>query len=90
MPKLDASYAFVQKIEGTSKRTITLYRPKTGDSEVVRIRAKTFEANSFKEQSIIRTIEVSEERKWKRDDNGKFYQIDDTEMILKKWNNVKC
>lgn len=90
IPEINEDYAYVQKIDGASKKTVTLYRLKTGDSDVVRIRAKAFESNEFEEGSIIRTIEVSEERKWKRDNEGNFYQIDDTEMILKKWNNVKC
>lgn len=90
IPEIGEDYAYIQKIDGVNKKTVTLYRLKTGDSDVVRIRAKAFENNEFKEGEIIRTLEASEERKWKRNDAGEFYQIDDTEMILKKWNKVIC
>jgi len=41
-------------------------------------------------QMIIKTIEKSDERKWRRDYNGDWYQIDETEPVLTKWSEVKC
>ena len=91
LPKVRAGVAFVQTIAGTQKRTVTLYRLKTGESETVRVRARQFDENPFEEGQLIETIECSEEKKWKKNqETGEFYQIDDTEIILRKWNMIKC
>jgi DNA polymerase III alpha subunit len=91
VPKVRAGAAFVQSIEGERKRTVTLYRLKTGETEIVRVREKQFDSNPFEVGQIIETLECSEEKRWKRNaETGEFYQIDDLETILRKWNIVRC
>lgn len=91
VPKIRAGVAFVQSVEGERKRTVTLYRLKTGETETVRVREKQFDANPFEVGQIIETLECSDEKRWKRNaETGEFYQIDDWETILRKWNIVRC
>lgn len=91
VPKVRAGVAFVQSVEGERKRTVTLYRLKTGETEIVRVREKQFDSNPFEVGQIIETQECSEEKRWKRNaETGEFYQIDDLETILRKWNIVRC
>lgn len=91
VPRIRGGVAFVQSIEGERKRTVTLYRLKTGETEIVRVREKQFDSNPFEEGQIIETLECSEEKRWKRNaETGEFYQIDDLETILRKWNIVRC
>lgn len=91
VPKIRAGVAFVQSVKGERKKTVTLYRLKTGETETVRVREKQFDANPFEEGQIIETLECSEDKRWKRNaETGEFYQIDDLETILRKWNIVRC
>lgn len=91
VPKIRAGVAFVQSVEGERKRTVTLYRLKTGETETVRVREKQFDANPFEVGQIIETLECSDEKRWKRNaETGEFYQINDWETILRKWNIVRC
>lgn len=91
VPRVRAGVAFVQSVDGERKRTVTLYRLKTGETEIVRVREKQFDSNPFEEGQIIETLECSEEKRWKRNaETGEFYQIDDLETILRKWNIVRC
>lgn len=91
VPNVRAGVAFVQSVEGERKRTVTLYRLKTGETEIVRVREKQFDSNPFEVGQIIETLECSEEKRWKRNaETGDFYQIDDLETILRKWNIVRC
>lgn len=91
VPKIRAGVAFVQSVEGERKRTVTLYRLKTGETETVRVREKQFDSNPFEVGQIIETLECSEEKRWKRNaETGEFYQINDWETILRKWNIVRC
>ena len=39
---------------------------------------------------IIKTIAAGEEKKWKKDQDGKWIRIDETEMILYQWSEVEC
>lgn len=91
IPEMAGGYAYVQTVKGDAKRTVTLYYLSTGDTDVVRVRKKDFDMNEIKEGDIINTIECSIEKKWKRNnETGEFYQIDEYETILKKWNKVQC
>lgn len=91
IPEMAGGYAYVQTVKGDAKRTVTLYYLSTGDTDVVRVRKKDFDMNEIKEGDIINTVECSIEKKWKRNnETGEFYQIDEYETILKKWNKVQC
>ena len=90
IPNLEEQYAYVQSIDGVRKKTVVLYRLKTGETETVRIRQKQFDENPINEGDIIKTIESSQERKWKKNkETDEFYQIDESETILKKWSFVR-
>lgn len=86
IPTIGEQYAYVQTIDGVRKKTVSLYRLKTGEIEVVRIRQKQFDESPINVGDIIKTIESSQEKKWGKDkETGEFYQKDEYETILKKW-----
>ena len=89
MPDISEDYAFVTLIDGKYKnKNITLYRLKTGESEVIKVKGRDLNKNPIEVGSIIKTLECSEEKKWGKLPDGEYYQKDDTEIILKKWNIV--
>jgi len=91
IPKLSADYAYVLEVDGKFKnKMVKLYRLKTGEIETYKVKAAKFESSPIMPQMIIKTIEKSDERKWRRDYNGDWYQIDETEPVLTKWSEVKC
>lgn len=91
IPAISLDYAYVLDVNRKyANKIIKLYRLKTGEVESFKVKAKRYDANPIEEQMIIKTIEGGEEKKWKRDENGKFYQIDETEPILYKWSVVQC
>jgi len=86
IPTIREAYAYVQDIRGKDKRTVKLYRLKTGEVDTVRVRKKVFNTNPFEVGDVIKTIECSEENKWRYDkENDKFYQIDEKETLMTKW-----
>lgn len=89
IPSLDSTYAYVVDVNSKYKnRVITLYRLNTGETEVVKVKAKQFEESPISKGDIVKTIESSEEKRWKRDSEGGYYQIDERETILRKWSFV--
>lgn len=90
VPSVDKSYAYIQSIDGIRKKTALLYRLKNGETEIVRIRQRQFNENPIHVGDIIKTIEASQEKKWKKNkETEEFYQIDEYETILKKWSFVR-
>ena len=90
VPTLSEDFAYVSNVNSKYKnRIVTLYRLKTGETEAVKVRAKTFEMRPIEAGQVIKTIEVSEEKKWKKKPDGGFERIDEYENILKKWSEVK-
>ena len=90
LPKCDESVAYITEINDKYyNRLVDLYRLKTGETERVKVKGKTFERDPFKKGDIIQTIAASEERKWRKTTDG-FEQIDELETILKKWRKVEC
>ena len=90
IPSLGEQYCYVQTIEGIRKKTISLYRLKTGETEIVRMKQRVFDENPISEGDIIKTIESSQEKKWGRNkETGEFYQKDEYETILKKYSFVR-
>lgn len=91
IPKLSLDYAYILNVDGKFKnKMVKLYRLKTGEIETYKVKAAKYDANPIMPQMIIKTIEASEERKWRRDSDNNWYQIDETEPILTKWSEVKC
>ena len=90
VPTLSEDFAYVTNVNSKYKnRIVSLYRLKTGETETVKVRAKTFEMRPIEAGQVIKTIEVSEEKKWKKKPDGGFERIDEYENILKKWSEVK-
>lgn len=89
IPIIPTDYAMVTKIDGRYKnKNVTLHRISDGSQEIVKVKGKKLEAQPLNKGDIIKTIERKKDRKWRKDENGDFYQIDDKETILTKWNEV--
>lgn len=85
---LGAEFAMVTKIDGKFKnKNVTLHRLCDGTQEVVKVKGKTLEIHPLVESQIIKTLECKEDKKWRKGDEG-FYQIDEKEIILTKWQEV--
>lgn len=90
LPKISPQYAFVLEVSGKyANKIVKLYRLKTGEIDMFKVKGKALQTNPIEEGMIIKTIEAGEEHKWRKDENGKWYQIEETEIILHKWSNVK-
>lgn len=90
MPNLKPHYAYVLSVEGQKNKFVKLYRLKTGEVEMFKVKEPAFNANPIAEQMIIKTIEAGEEKKWRKTPDGQWTRTDETEMILYRWNEVKC
>ena len=91
LPQLSEQYAYILNVDGKFKnKFIKIYRLKTGETETLKVKADAFNTSPLKEQMIIKTIAAGEEKKWKKDQDGKWIRIDETEMILYQWSEVKC
>lgn len=89
VPNIPNTYAVVTKIDGKYKnKNVTLHRIADGSQETVKVKGKTLELQPLEEGDIIKTVECKEDRKWRKGDDGEFYQIDEKERILTKWNEV--
>lgn len=89
IPSLTMDYAFVMDVNDKyANRVITLYRLNNGEIDKVKVKKKIYESKPILEGMIIRTVEASQERRWKKTPDG-FVQIDEYETILKKWCEVK-
>ena len=87
--KVPMDYAVVTDIpEKYFNKTITLYRIHDGSTEQIKVKGKKLEMQPLKVGQIIKTIEVGEEPKWKKDDMGEWYKTGEKELILKKWSEV--
>lgn len=86
IPSLSLDYAYVTNIDGKFKnKNVTLYRLQNGETEIVKVKAKTFEDNGLTVGDVIKTVECSREKKWGRTPEGEYYQKEEYETILKKW-----
>ena len=90
VPKLPADIAYITDINDKYKnRVITLYRLNSGEVEKVKVKGAIFERNPLVVGQVIKTIDASKERKWRKKPDGGFEQIDEYETILKKWSEIK-
>lgn len=90
IPKLPADLAYITDINDKYKnRIVTLYRLNSGEVERVKVKGATFERNPLEVGQVIKTIDASMERRWRKKADGGFEQIDEYETILKKWSEVK-
>lgn len=90
LPKLsDNYYAILDINDKYANRVVKLYRLNNGDILTVKIKGKVFNDNPVKQCDIIKTLDISEEPKWGRTPEGEWYRKEETELILKKWANVR-
>lgn len=90
IPKVSPQLAYITNVNDKYRnRLVTLYRLNSGETEVVKIKAKTFERLPVEKGQIIKTLDASRERKWRKKADGGFEQIDELETILKKWSVIK-
>ena len=85
----DNYYAIVDINDKYANRVVKLYRLNNGDMITVKIKGKVFVDNPVKKNDIIKTIDISEEPKWGKTPEGEWYRKEETELILKKWANVR-
>ena len=90
LPKLsDNYYAILDINDKYANRVVKLYRLNNGEMLTVKIKGKVFNDNPVKQCDIIKTLDISEEPKWGRTPEGEWYRKEETELILKKWANVR-
>lgn len=89
LPKLSEDYYYVVDIVGKSGNFLKMYQLSDGSMFQVKIRAKTKQKNPIDKGDVIKIEEISDERKWRKDTDGKWYQIDETEKILTRYSRVK-
>lgn len=92
IPTIDKNCAYVLDVNKKyANKIVKLYRLKTGETEVVKVKAKNYDSNPIDANSIIKTIEAGEEKRWRKiAETGKWGRLDETEMILYKWSMVEC
>lgn len=90
IPSVSPQLAYITNVNDKYRnRLVTLYRLNSGETEVVKIKAKTFERSPVEKGQIIKTLDASRERKWRKRADGGFEQIDELETILKKWSVIR-
>ena len=72
-----------------SNKTVLLYRLNNGEIITMKIKGKVFDLNPLIQYDIIKTLDISEEPKWGKTPEGEWYRKEETELILKKWANVR-
>jgi len=86
VPKLDEDFYIVQELQGYNKNIAVLYRLQDGDIWRVKVRAKLCEP--LEVGFMIKVINVNLEPKWRKDTDGKWIQLDEKELILKKYSHI--
>ena len=90
IPDCPPRYAYVVEVNKKYKnKVVTLYRLNNGEVETVKIKGAAYDRNPVEKGDIIKTIEASNEKRWKPDGDGGFIQIDELETILRKWSIVQ-
>lgn len=84
------NYAYVLDVNKTyPNKVLKLYRLRTGKIETVKVKKANYDRLPVETKMIIKTIDASEERKWKKQGDD-WIRIDETETILRKWSIVQC
>lgn len=89
IPDCSPQYVYVVDVNKKYKnKTVKLYRLNNGEIETVKIKGPVYDRCPINKGDVIKTIEASNEKKWKPDGNGGFIQIDELETILRSWKMV--
>lgn len=86
VPKLDEDFYIVQELQGYNKNIAVLYRLQDGDIWRVKVRAKLCEP--LEVGFMIKALSVNLEPKWRKDTDGKWIQLDEKELVLKKYSHI--
>nr|DAJ47476.1 MAG TPA: DNA-directed DNA polymerase [Caudoviricetes sp.] len=90
LPRLsDNYYAILDINDKYANRVVKLYRLNNGEILTVKIKGKVFNDNPVEQCNIIKALDISEEPKWGKTPEGEWYRKEETELILKKWANVR-
>ena len=90
LPRLsDNYYAILDINDKYANHVVKLYRLNNGEILTVKIKGKVFNDNPVEQCNIIKTLDISEEPKWGKTPEGEWYRKEETELILKKWANVR-
>lgn len=79
-PGAEEEYYFVQSLIGYSNNIMQLYQVKTGKTIEVRNRSK----RKVKEGDLIKILEIANQKKWRKNDNDEWYQIEEREKVATK------
>ena len=91
MPNISMQYAYVLQVDKKyDNKLIKVVRLKDGSTEILKVKKAAYDANPIEEEMIIKTLCASEEHKWRKTLEGKWVQIEETEIILYKWSEVQC
>lgn len=79
------NYYFVIKLGGYRGNVATLYQLSTGEQLVAKIKCKN---RDIKELTVIKVVDINDERKWGKDSNGDWYRKEETEKIIRNFVNL--
>lgn len=80
---VDRSYYCCTAVAEYNKKLVTLHR--LCDGEVIKIKIRAKGMDLIKENDVVKIYEITEEKKWGKDENGEWYRKEETEPILKKY-----
>lgn len=86
IPKIKSNYYYVEDIDGRyANKMVKLYQLNSGEQLSIKVKKGTLTNNPLYEDSIIKVIKITEEKKWGRNENGEYYQKEENEPILKEY-----
>lgn len=88
LPNLAEEYYLIVDITGFSNNILHLYQLKTGKMITIKVKSSVKKNNPVRIQNIIKVLEISEEKKWKKV-GGEWVRGDDNEQVLTKYSVLK-
>lgn len=89
MPDMDDDVYYITSIDGKfANKNIALYRLCDGSQESYKVKGKKLEGRPIKAGNMIRVLEVTRDKKWRKIDE-QWTQIDEYEDILTKYAVIK-
>lgn len=85
-PKLSEDYYYIKMLKDN---WLTLYQLATGDTLKIKVRKNTLNSNPVEENQVIKVLEITQEKKWGKDENGNWIRKEEYEDILSKYSVLK-
>lgn len=82
LPHLSDEYNYIEDIDGN---WLTLYKLNSGETYKIKCKAALRKATPIKAGDIIKILETYEDKKWRKSNDGEWYQIDEYETLIKKY-----